>query len=71
MSVMHPELEWFLGRYRDLYEAQFDATEAAAFAGRTAFRFLGFDDPGNCNAQRLAARYATYAPERKPAWLAA
>lgn len=70
MSAIHPENERFLDRYLDLYDDSFGSDATAAFAGKNARSFLGFDDPTNRNCKRLAERYRRYAPERTPTWLA-
>jgi predicted TIM-barrel fold metal-dependent hydrolase len=70
MVALLPDHERFLATYRSLYRARFGISRTRRFLGRNALRFLGFDDPGNKNAQRLAAFYARHAPGREPAWLA-
>lgn len=70
MLAIYPDNEAFLPTYRQLFEERFDPGVAAGFMGGTARRFLGFDDPSNRNARRLADRYAVLAPGQTPAWLA-
>lgn len=70
MMAIHPEHDAFLDQYQAAYEDHFDATQATSFFGGAALRFLGFDDPNSGSNVRLAARYARYAPDRVPAWLA-
>ncbi|MFI9815119.1 amidohydrolase family protein [Saccharothrix variisporea] len=59
----------FLDTYRSRYEAAFGPEARDAFLGANALSFLGFDDPDNRNATRLAERYSRFAPERMPSWL--
>lgn len=70
MSAVHPASGRFLSGYVDLFARRFGEAGAEAFGGATARRFLGFNDAGNRNARRLAARYRRYAPEALPTWLA-
>ena len=70
MLATHPDHDRFLTRYRDLYREKFGDDATDSFLGGTARRFLGFDDPTNKNNIRLRARYADYASDRVPEWLA-
>jgi hypothetical protein len=67
MLAILPEHDQFLQRYEQLYRDAFGAAATDAFLGGTALRFLGFDDPGNRNAQRVRRRYAGL---DVPDWLA-
>jgi predicted TIM-barrel fold metal-dependent hydrolase len=68
MDALHPRSDHFLDDCEALYENLGDAQAKAKFLGDNARSFLGFDDAGNRNAMRLAARYEQYhvAP---PSWL--
>lgn len=70
MLAIYPDNDRFLPTYRGLFEHRFGTDIAAGFMGGTAMRFLGFDDPSNRNTRRLRERYARFAPERTPTWLA-
>lgn len=70
MCALHKDHGSFLRQYRDRYAARFGEERAASFLGGAALRFLGFDDPDNANARRLAARHEQHAPGAEPAWLA-
>ena len=70
MLAILPNLDAFLGDYRDAYAGAFGEGATEEFLGRRALSFLGFDDPRNKNCARLRARYERYAPARVPDWLA-
>ena len=70
MLAAMPEADRFLTTYRTAYRKAFGAANTRRFLGTNALRFLGFDDPGNPNAQRLRTRYECHAPANVPAWLA-
>lgn len=70
MEALNPEHNRFLTVYRSAFEGRFGPGPTENFLGKNALRFLGFDDPDNLNAQRLAARYKEFAPNRTPDWLA-
>ena len=70
MVASHRHHEEFLTRFRDEYEARFDAAASERFLGGAALEFLGFDDASNKNNQRLRARYEQGGFPR-PAWLQA
>ncbi len=68
MLVLLENLDTFLADQEADHQEPNDDPEG--FFGERALRFLGFDDPGNRNAQRLLARYRHYAPHDVPEWLA-
>lgn len=70
MLAILPRHNEYLATYRDLYRAVMGDSATEAFMGRTALRFLGFDDPDNRNCRRLRAHYERRAPDRIPEWLA-
>ncbi len=69
MLAILPRHDEFLTTYRELYQAMMGDSATDEFMGRTALRFLGFDDPDNRNCRRLRAHYARWAPDRMPEWL--
>ncbi len=68
MLAILPEHEQYLDRYEQAYHERFGDERTTAFMGANALRFLGFDDPGNANNQRVRRRYDDLDP---PDWLAA
>lgn len=71
MSALHPRADQFLSSYRTAYNTHFaDSKLTDAFMGGNALRFLGFNDRRNQNSIRLRERYAKFAPNNVPAWLA-
>ena len=70
MLAILPNVDDFMQDYDSAYAAAFGPEARDSFMGGRALAFLGFDDPANKNAIRLRERYATYAPDRVPDWLA-
>ena len=70
MLAVQPQHGQFLSQYRSTYQESFGDEATASFMGDAALQLLGFDDPGNKNAQRLRQRYEQHAPTRIPDWLA-
>lgn len=73
MVANHRGFEGFLTTFRNKFDKSFpnDRFPGAVdnFMGGAARRFLGFDDPQNKNAQRVAARYQELGAQ-VPDWLA-
>jgi predicted TIM-barrel fold metal-dependent hydrolase len=67
MLAILPDHEQFLVSYEQAYRDRFGAARTDAFLGANALRFLGFDDPGNANNQRVRDRYNGH---DLPDWLA-
>lgn len=70
MLALMPQHEQFLDTYQTLFNQNFGEAVTGGFMGQNALRFLGFEDPGNRNNQRLSARYKKYAAASHPFWLA-
>jgi len=70
MLAILPNLKDFMSDYREAYSSQFEDQAAQDFMGSRALSFLGLDDSENRNCARLRARYARYAPDRVPEWIA-
>lgn len=69
LQAINPEPGSFLDTYRRAWLNTFGGAAVDDFMAGNALRFLGFDDPANQNASRLAARYDA-AEVARPEWLA-
>ncbi len=67
-QAINPDPSSFLDLYRSAWRNAFGDAATDDFMAGNALRFLGFDDPGNQNASRLAARYEA-AEVARPEWL--
>ena len=68
MQAINRDHDKFLGTYRDAWVKAFGAEEEPHFMGRNALAFLGFAQPFDKNAARLAHRYERLGLDR-PGWL--